>query len=153
MVERKPVFIDLAHGVIGKWEGLKESSREGKGIPTYYPFNSLRIAKPIEYPFPVPEDAVYGPFQPSTTSAKGRADRVVVITETSEGQPMMDKIQDMSIRRVEGVQDRLEEEKFKREVSDRKRKESEDDSEKERKKREQRSSSRRPGFLEGGGRR
>lgn len=149
-------MIDLSHGTIGMWAEYEETSTEGMVIPKYYPMNSIKVVKPKKMEYKVPEDAIVGPTQPSAKGQDGIPRQVVVITESSEGTPFLDKIGDVVQENVERIRSQLEEEQWKSSQERRKRREAQDNIEEEKRDKQSRKRGRkrpgsedRPSFLDG----
>lgn len=152
-IERLPVFIDLAYGIVGMYAGYDDTSSEGWVIPKYYAHNSLRLVKPQKYPSKVPKEALYGPSVPSGKggNVKGVAPQVVVVTQTADGQPLIDDIGKQLGDKIDQLRRRMDEEKWRRKSEQRRRKEAQDEQEQEKRKKQSRSrpsgGGNRPSFL------
>lgn len=155
-LERLPVFVDLAYGIVGMWAGYEETSQEGMVIPKYYPHNTMQLVKPKKYPSPVPEEAIFGPRQPSgkASDIKGIPPQVVVVTNTVEGQPLLQKIDTDLGKNIDRLRRQLEEQQWRTKSERRKRKETEDEMESEKRDKQSRGGGRkrrqdgeRPSFL------
>lgn len=148
-IERLPIFIDLAYGIVGMYAGYEETSSEGWVVPKYYPHNSMRLIKPKKYPSKVPREAIYGPEIPSGKQVKGKAPQVAVITKTADGQPLLDDMGEELGKKIDQLRRRMDEEKWRRKSEQRKRKEAQDEQEQEKRQKQSRKrpQGNRPSFL------
>jgi hypothetical protein len=139
-IPKRPFFIDLVHGTVGRFIKTKPATGEGMVFPVYAPLGSMKSRK---YPYKVPKEAVTDPMSfPEEFS--GIPDQIVFLLETTDDErPVIDSLGELQENRVAELRRRKEEAEWRERRERRERKQSEDRFELAKQQREQKQRKRR----------